>query len=36
MSNQKYQMQQIGGNSTVSRYAVVAEGVSEYRRAVRR
>ena len=28
MSN-KYQMQQIGGNSTVSRYAVVAEGVSE-------
>ena len=29
MSNQKYQMQQIGGNSTVYRYAVVAEGVSE-------
>ena len=28
MSN-KYQMQQIGGNATVSRYAVVAEGVSE-------
>ena len=28
MSNKKYQLQEIGGNATVSRYAVVAEGVS--------